>query len=88
MRQKELLKIAYDALDKNIQITAIKDSMLDAAKQGKSYYEGRIEPEYLLFDEDAFVSYFFDLGYYVRTEYSKRKGLKFFIGWGNLTYEI
>lgn len=86
MTQKELLKITYEALDKNIQITAIKDSMLEAAKQGKSYYEGRIEPEYLLFDEDAFLSYFSDLGYYVRTEKTKRKGLDFFIGWGNLRY--
>ncbi len=88
MRQKELLKITYESLDKNIQITAIKDCILEAAKQGKSCYEGIIKPEYLLFDEDAFASYFFDLGYYVRTEYSKRKGLEFFIGWGNLNYEI
>ena len=87
MRKEELLKITYEVLDKNTQITAIKDAMLDAAKQGKTDYEGRIEPEYLLFDADAFVSYFFDLGYYVRTEYSKRKGLRFFIGWGNLNYE-
>ena len=87
MRKEELLKITYEYLEKNIQITAIKDGMLDAAKQGKTNYKGRIEPEYLLFDEDAFVSYFFDLGYYVRTEYSERKGLKFFIGWGNLIYE-
>ena len=87
MKREELLKITYEALDKNSQIIAIKDGMLDAAKQGKSDYEGRIEPEYLLFDEDAFISYFSDLGYYVRTEYSKRKGLKFFIGWGNFIYE-
>lgn len=87
MKQEELLKITYEALDKNSQITAIKDGMLDAAKQGKTDYEGRIESEYLLIDEDAFISYFNDLGYYVRTEYSKRKGLKFFIGWGKLIYE-
>lgn len=87
MRREELLKITYEALSKNIQITAIKDGMLDAAKQGKTVYEGRIEPEYLLFDEEAFISYFSDLGYYVRTEYSKRKGLKFFIGWAKFIYE-
>lgn len=88
MRQEELLKITYKSLRKNIQIAGIKDAMLDAAKQGKTSYEGRIESEYLLFDENAFVSYFSDLGYYVRTDYSKRKGLKFFIGWGNLVYGI
>jgi hypothetical protein len=87
MRQEELLKITYEALDENSQIIAIKDGMLEAAKQGETNYKGRIEPEYLLFDEDAFVSYFSDLGYYVRTEYSERKGLKFFIGWSNLIYE-
>jgi hypothetical protein len=87
MNQQELLKITYEALEKNIQITAVKDGMLEAAKQGKTDYSGRIEPEYLLFNEDAFVSYFSDLGYYVKTEYSKRKGLKFFIGWGNFIYE-
>lgn len=88
MRKEELLKITYEALYKNSQIIAIKDGMLESAKQGKTDYKGRIEPEYLLLDEDAFISYFSDLGYYVSTEYSKRKGLKFFISWGNLIYEI
>lgn len=32
MRQNELLKITYESLDKNSQITAIKDGMLEAAK--------------------------------------------------------
>jgi hypothetical protein len=87
MRQEELLKITYEYLKENSQIIAIKDAMLDAAKQGKTYYESKIEPKFLLFDEDAFISYFNDLGYYVKTEYSKREGLKFFIGWGRLVYE-